>query len=219
MAARCVVPFSVPDTLTLIRHGLTPWNETGRFQGHADPPLSEAGRKQADRLKARVASTFPQPSAVYTSPLKRAHETATIAFGAQSLTLDERLKEINFGDFEGSTRAENERHAAWPEWSQDPYHRAPPNGESYHDLRVRVAAWLDVAHGVPGHVVAVAHSGTIQMVLAELLGLPHPQWDRRMFVRHSSITRVLYTDNGWMVERINDTRHLDESGVDPYWHG
>jgi broad specificity phosphatase PhoE len=214
-----VVPFSVPDTLTLIRHGLTPWNETGRFQGHADPPLSDAGRTQAERLKERVASTFPQPAAVYSSPLQRARETATIAFGAQPVTLDERLKEIHFGDFEGSTRAENERHPAWAEWSQDPYHRAPPKGESYKDLRVRVAAWLEVAHAVSGHVVAVAHSGTIQMVLAELLGLTHPQWDRRMFVRHSSITRVLYTDHGWMIERINDTRHLDESGVDPYWHG
>ncbi len=209
----------MPDTLTLIRHGLTPWNETGRFQGHADPPLSEAGRQQAERLKHRVAASFPAPSAVYSSPLTRARETAGIAFGESAITLDERLKEIHFGEFEGATRPENERHPAWTYWAEDPYHRAPPGGESYADLRRRVIPWLESVHGAEGHLVAVAHSGTIQMILAELLGVTHPQWDRRVFVRHSSITRVIYTPNGWMVERINDTRHLDDEGVDPYWHG
>lgn len=213
-----VVRFGVPHTLTLIRHGLTPWNETGRFQGHADPPLSDAGRAQAERLKQRIAESFPSPSVVYSSPLTRARETASIAFGASSIKLDERLKEIHFGDFEGRTRVENEQHAAWSQWAEDPYHRAPPGGESYADLRSRVVPWLESVHAAEGHVVAVAHSGTIQMILAELLGVTHPQWDRRVFVRHSSVTRVLYTDNGWMVERINDTRHLDDEGIDPYWH-
>ena len=64
----------MPTTLVLVRHGETDWNRERRFQGHADTPLNDAGRGQARALAALLRSE--RLSAVYTSPLRRAKETA-----------------------------------------------------------------------------------------------------------------------------------------------
>lgn len=202
--------------LTLIRHGLTEWNETGRFQGQSDVPLSPAGRRQAERLAARVAG-LPAPDRVVASPLARAADTAAIAFPDADVQHDARLMEIHFGAFEGRTAEENAALAAWPTWAEDPYARGAPGGESYADVRARVTAWLEALPDDAAHVVAVTHSGAIQMLLAHVLGIERPRWRKRIFVRHSSVTRILVRDGAYVVERVNDTRHLDEAGDDPFW--
>jgi broad specificity phosphatase PhoE len=202
--------------LTLIRHALTDWNASGRFQGVADVELNREGREQARRLAAYVARLEPD-AVVYASPLRRAVETATIAFPGRELRLDERLKEIDFGEFEGKTQAENERHPGWAEWSLDPYSRRAPGGESYALLRERAVAWMDevVASSAP-HVVAVTHSGTIQMLLAHVLGVERVRWRKRIYLRHASVSRVLFRGDEVLVERVNDTRHLSREGGDPF---
>ncbi len=202
--------------LTLIRHALTDWNASGRFQGVADVELNREGQEQAKRLAAYVARLEPDAE-VYSSPLKRAVETATIAFPGRELRLDPRLKEIDFGEFEGKTQAENEAHPAWATWYGDPYERRAPGGESYAMLRERAVAWMDevVASGAP-HVVAVTHSGTIQMLLAHVLGVEKVRWRKRIYLRHASVSRVLFRGEEVLVERVNDTRHLLREGGDPF---
>ena len=202
--------------LTLIRHALTDWNASGRFQGVADIELNEEGRDQARRLADYVVRLEPD-AVVYSSPLKRAVETARIAFPGRALRLDPRLKEIDFGEFEGRTQEENERHPAWAEWYADPYGRPAPGGESYAMLRERAVAWMEevVAAGVP-HVVAVTHSGTIQRLLAHVLGVEKVRWRKRIYLRHASVSRVLFKGDEVLVERVNDTRHLLREGGDPF---
>lgn len=202
--------------LTLIRHALTDWNASGRFQGVADVELNREGREQAKRLATYVARLEPE-AVVYSSPLKRAVETASIAFPGRDLRLDPRLKEIDFGEFEGRTQAENESHPGWAEWLEDPYSRRAPGGESYAMLRERAVAWMDevVATG-PQHVVAVTHSGTIQMLLAHVLGVERVRWRKRVYLRHASVSRVLFRGDEVLVERVNDTRHLLKEGGDPF---
>ncbi len=202
--------------LTLIRHALTDWNASGRFQGVADVELNREGREQARRLAAYVARLEPDAE-VYSSPLKRAVETAAIAFPGRELRLDARLKEIDFGEFEGRTQAENERHPGWAAWSLDPYARRAPGGESYAMLRERAVAWMEevVASSSP-HVVAVTHSGTIQMLLAHVLGVEQVRWRKRIYLRHASVSRVLFRGEEVLVERVNDTRHLVSEGGDPF---
>ena len=207
---------AVERTLTLIRHGLTDWNEAGRFQGQTDRPLSPAGRRQAERLAARLAP-HPAPDAIVASPLRRAADTAAIAFPGAEVTHDPRLMEIHFGAFEGRTREENAALPEWPTWAEDPYLRVAPGGESYEGVRTRVVAWLEELPTDAPHVVAVTHSGAIQMLLAHVLGIERPRWRKRIFVRHSSLTRILVRDGAYVVERVNDTRHLDEAGGDPFW--
>src|SRR5204863_7927182 len=103
-------------TLLLVRHGETDWNREGRWQGHSDTPLNEAGRAQARDLAAQL----PDVDVVYSSDLARARETAEILAEALGLEvrLDPRLRERGFGAWEGKTSAEIEaafgdEHARW----------------------------------------------------------------------------------------------------------
>lgn len=202
--------------LTLIRHGLTDWNLQRRFQGQADPPLAEAGRKQARRL-GRTLSRYPRVDHVIASPLQRATETAELAFPGHRVVTDPRLMELDFGRFEGRTFEENAADPAWAAWTEDAFLRAPPGGESYTQLRERVVAWFGAIPSNGSDIAAVSHSGTIQMLLSHVLGIERPRWRKRIYLRHSSVTRILLREDGAVVERVNDTRHLDEDGSDPYW--
>jgi broad specificity phosphatase PhoE len=93
-------------TLLLVRHGETDWNAERRWQGHADVPLNERGRDQAERLAEELENA--RVDAVYSSDLSRARETAEIV-GARlgvPVVLDPALREIDVGSREGLT---------WPE--------------------------------------------------------------------------------------------------------
>ncbi len=201
--------------LTLIRHGMTAWNKTGQFQGHTDISLSVEGRKQARALAKYLAKATPTVDLVYSSPLMRAVETAKIVFPDFEIIQDGRLKELNFGVFEGFTQIENEAQSSWNHWYSDPFKRKAPEGESYEDLRLRAVDWME---GLPEleRIVAVAHSGTIQMLLSHILGIEHPLWRKRFYLRHSSITRILFKDKDAIIERVNDARHLSTVQDDPF---
>lgn len=198
--------------LTLVRHALTDWNANGRLQGHLDCPLSEEGISQAEALGERVGSS--EIDLLYSSPLQRAHDTARLAFPSAEAIIEPRLMELDFGVFQGKTPLENRDHEAWGWWHQDPFDRRVPEGESYRDLTERVVSWLDDLPEVP-HIVALTHSGPIQMIIAHLMGVEHPRWRKRIFLRHTSLTRLLYRDDDVVIERVNDTRHL-RSDFDPF---
>lgn len=199
--------------LTLVRHGLTDWNVSGRFQGQTDMALSSEGREQARQLAAYIGPL--EVSEVWSSPLRRARETAEIAFPTHDVKLDPRLMELNFGVFEGSTQAENERHERWDWWFADPFDRRAPGGESYGELRARVVAWFEELPEA-GHIVAFSHSGTIQMLLSHVIGVERPRWRKRFFLRHTSLTRIVVQDGHAVIERVNDTRHLTGE-FDPFF--
>lgn len=211
-----MVACGVRRIVTLIRHGLTDWNESGRFQGQTDRPLSEAGRRQAERLARRTMSVR-EADLVVSSPLVRAYQTAELAFPNARVVTDARLMELDFGVFEGDTLEENRRKPAWDAWIADPFENPTPCGESYRQLRDRAVAWFEDLPDQPGEVVAVTHSGTIQMLLAHVLGLDRPRWRKRIYLRHSSMTRLVIQGADMVIERVNDTRHLDENGTDPFW--
>lgn len=201
--------------LTLVRHGVTDWNTSGRFQGHSDVPLSAAGRAQAAALANHLQDRTSKVDLVYASPLLRARETAETVFPGRDLVLDERLKELHFGAFEGATQTENERHPAWDDWFADPFSRQTPGGESYEDLMLRAAAWLD---GLPKDAdsFAFAHAGTIRMLISHVLGLARPTWRKRIYLAHTGMTRILFRGDEAVIERVNDTRHLTLNGLDPF---
>ncbi len=141
--------------LLLVRHAETEWNREGRWQGHADPPLNEAGRVQAQELAGSLAG---EPvDAIYTSDLRRAAETAEILGAAldRPVTADPDLREIDVGSWSGLTRAEvAERYPGWE----------THDGESTDELQARVvAAVRRIAQRHPdGRVVIVTHGGSIR---------------------------------------------------------
>ena len=200
--------------LLLIRHGLTEWNTHGKFQGHSDIMLSAAGKAQARALRVRLAELERDGKIdwVVSSPLKRAHQTAELALPEREIHLDERLKELNFGAFEGYTLAQNRATEAWNAWYDDPFKQRTPGGESYEQLRLRVVAWLE---SLPkGNSVAFTHSGTIQMLISHILGVEHPKGRKRVILRPTSLTRIVCHDGEMILERVNDAYHLETQAAD-----
>src|SRR5688572_30474192 len=98
----------VMTTILLIRHGETEWNRNGRWQGHADIPLSQAGREQAQALAQRLVSEGAFFDHLYASDLCRAFETAQVVGRALNIPVHpfSPLREINVGSWSGLTRAE-----------------------------------------------------------------------------------------------------------------
>jgi broad specificity phosphatase PhoE len=161
--------------LYYIRHGETDWNATGRFQGWRDIPLNERGRAQAKQageiLRKRLTrdghdiKTLP----FIASPLGRARETMelvreSLGMAREGYALDERLREIGYGHWEGMTLSEME--ATHPDIFAarvaDKWEVAAPGGESYAALSTRVQGWLDT---IKGEAVVVAHGGTMRALL------------------------------------------------------
>lgn len=159
-------------TVALARHGETPFNAEGRFQGHLPVPLTERGREQAHEL-ARVAAQR-EWAALWCSPLARAQETAAIVAEAIGLgpRLDERFAETETGDWTGRSFAEVQ--AEDPDGFQRFIDADPafgfPGGESFAQQAERVAAGLaDVRQG-PLPALVVCHRGVIRLALVAATG-------------------------------------------------
>ena len=121
--------------LIVVRHGRTPANAAGQLLGRRDPELDELGRAQA----AAVGIAIPTAARVISSPLMRCRQTAEAI--STSVEIDERLIEVDYGDFEGLAIGDVPA-ATWAAWRADTAW-SPPGGESHDDLAARVWPLLD----------------------------------------------------------------------------
>ncbi|HEY4349353.1 MAG TPA: histidine phosphatase family protein [Gaiellaceae bacterium] len=151
-------------TLLLARHGQTAWNLERRWQGHADPPLNDTGLAQARALADALGDAGID--AIYSSDLLRARQTAEIV-GARvglEVDVDERLREVDVGEWSGLTTAEvslrypdghRRRLSGGTGWKQ---------GESYEALSARVVVALDdiAARHPAERVLVVTHGGALR---------------------------------------------------------
>ncbi len=193
----------MPTTIVLVRHGETDWNRQNRFQGHADPSLNDLGRAQARALAAELESE--RFNAVYSSPLKRAFETAQIV--AAGLELDVRtsdgLKEVDVGSWSGLTRAEIEIRFpdGYRRWLE--YGHGWDDGETYAELGERVVATLvEIAARHNDEVVlAVTHGGPIRSALAAAAGVPFGEARRSIAVLENCTTVRIAVQDG-VLERV-----------------
>jgi broad specificity phosphatase PhoE len=152
-------------TLILVRHGETDWNRDGIWQGHGDPPLNDAGRRQANELAERLADI--EVDALYSSDLRRAYETAEIIGKAKQLeiTVDSDLREIDIGAWSGLTRAEIEER--FPGMDRQ-------DGETSDAFDARAVGVLHRIAEAHEHqqVLVVTHGGVIRALQRHLLGEP-----------------------------------------------
>ena len=146
----------------LVRHGSTDWSEQGRFTGWADLPLNAEGRRQAESLGARMDRG---DAVIWSSDLRRAVETATLAFGPPRA--DPRVREIDFGRLEGLTWEECDDRTRAELLAFEGF-RAP-GGESVADLRRRARSFLQELPR--GRHVVVTHGGVIRALTGDVVGL------------------------------------------------
>jgi probable phosphoglycerate mutase len=161
-----------------IRHGETAWNAVGRFQGSQDIPLNDLGRSQAVTsggiLADLIARNGHDASVLpfVASPLGRARLTMelvreTMQLPRDGYALDIRLREIGYGQWEGLTLPEMERHdaATFASRMADKWSVAAPSGESYASVTLRMREWFD---SLEGDTVTVAHGGTMRALMVAL---------------------------------------------------
>lgn len=163
-----------------VRHGQTPWNAEQRLQGQADIDIDAVGREQAGRNGRRLAELIANPEAFdfVASPMRRTRETMERVRAAMGLDpsvyrTDERLVEVNFGDWQGFTFAELEAHQPGVSGARqvDKWDFVPPgsDAESYEMLTRRIRPWLaEVARPT----VCVTHGGVMRAIFRLVEELP-----------------------------------------------
>jgi broad specificity phosphatase PhoE len=165
-------------TIYYIRHGETSWNAEGRLQGVQDVPLNDLGRRQAARAGHILADLFVRDRrdksslSFVSSPLGRARSTmelvrAELKLPPSDYGLDDRLREIGYGEWEGSTLAEMqvEDPELFARRQLEKWTVSPPGGESYVAVQGRVQDWYD---SLREDTVAVAHGGTARALMVAL---------------------------------------------------
>ena len=197
--------------LILARHGQTEVNRLGNIQGVGPAPLNETGRKQAAKLAHALRADAP--FVLYSSPLKRAMETAHAVAdrtGADIVPHDG-LVEMDVGEFEGLSgpRLRERFPNVMQMWDEDAAHAVMPGGESLSDVRDRAweaVKWLAERHP-SDTVLAVTHNFTIQTIVCTALGMPLNNF-RRLRVDLASISRLDVSDDRVTQVSINETSHL-----------
>ena len=200
--------------LVLARHAESAWNAERRFQGRTDVGLSDSGLAQSAALARAVARR--RVGAIYSSPLRRARETAEIVAKERGLTvtLVDDLRELSLGVWEGrtvddvvATEAE-----AYRNWRERPYDCPPPEGEHIADVARRVLPVMDLivsSHADGQEALVVSHGGVISVYLCHLLGLsPNALW--QLAIGNASLSVV----DPPRVLTLNDTAHLE--GLRPW---
>ena len=184
------------ERLLLVRHGACEGGGAGHLIGAGDPPLTAVGRAQARALRPLLpddAGTLFE-----CSPRRRARQTAQLALASSGseVRVEESLREIDFGAWEGLTFAEVARRdpgrvRRWAAWEPD---FAFPGGESLAGFIERVGEIAARLASAPARtVVAFTHAGVIQVLLCRLLGLS-PGAHRAFGIRYASVATVELCD-------------------------
>lgn len=152
--------------VTLLRHGITDDNERHAYIGWTDSPLNQSGRQSLDMLR----KSLTEKDLVFTSDLQRCVKTANYLFQTFTKKLME-FREINFGDWEGSTFADLQDDPHYQQWLQEPYEVKPPNGEHIYEFIDRVSkGWTKIQRAIiqvnARNVAVVTHGGVIRYLLA-----------------------------------------------------
>jgi broad specificity phosphatase PhoE len=193
---------ATPARLVLVRHGAAEGaGERCVGQGGAvDPGLGELGRRQAAAAATRIGAGF---DLLVCSPARRARETA--AAWDLPVTLDQRLAERCFGDWEGrpweelwptAPAAVRSDPAAWAAFT-------PPGGETLEEVAARVGACVRELTAVPGRrVLAVTHAGPLRLAAGLALDLPGER-ALGLGADHGAATVLLRWGDDWLLERLN----------------
>lgn len=199
--------------LWLIRHGETDWNVTQRFQGSSDQPLNAKGIAQAEAAIPRLKNM--RFDAIYCSDLQRATRTAEIMLTDHPqqahIVHDERLREIDFGIFEGLTFAEiREKYPKELDIWEGDRDKSPHGGETISAVVGRTTAVMDdiLQRHPDERVLLIGHGGTLAILMALLLDTdPERWWQFRMM--NCALTELRVYQGGTVLLRFNDGAEIE----------
>lgn len=201
----------------LIRHGETDWNKQGIYQGWTDIELSDHGKRQAMLLGERFQNKALD--AIYVSPLKRAIATAEPVARVKEIPiqLDEHFKEINFGEWEGSSVPQlREKYGeSFQNFFDNPFAHSFPGEGSFESVKKRsVEGFEALLEKHKGQTVAiVSHGGLLRVLIMTLMGMDHSFY-RKTWINNTAITTIDILDNGKRILlTLNDNAHLEFGGL------
>jgi probable phosphoglycerate mutase len=203
-------------TIYLTRHGETQWNKENRLQGWKDSELTESGIRNAIALGKRLYQT--NFHAIYSSSSGRAFQTAKLICSDRAIPilLDNNLKEINFGEWEGKIQQEIEQdyqQEFFNFWNAPHlYNQEPHSGESLRDLKQRVEQAMKkiIAAHSDGNVLIVTHGVAIRALLSFFNDIPAEKWWESPFILGTSLTIVTWDGKTFQVEMFGDTSHIEK---------
>lgn len=205
----------MPTTLYLMRHGETDANVAGVWQGSTDSPLNQRGLAQARALAQRIAREQLPISIIYSSPLRRARQTAdavSLALSDVPVILDPGLAEYHLGDWEGLTYEQlKDEKRLWARMAEDPDF-TPPGGESPRQFAMRLLhSFQTITQKHAGETVAVVgHGGALATALSMLIDHSGDTW-RQYQMLNASLSKLVF-DPAPHLEFFSDTSHLQDIG-------
>ena len=187
-------------TIVLVRHGETEWSATGRHTSTTDVPLLESGRRDAERLRERLAGrSF---ALVLTSPYARARETATLA-GLGDAQIDQDLAEFDYGEYEGLTTPEiRETRPDWSVWID-----GAPGGETADQVGARADRVIERALAAGGDAALFAHGHLLRVLAARYIDLPASHGGH-FALSTGSVSELGFERERRVIGLWNDTDHL-----------
>ncbi|NLK38124.1 MAG: histidine phosphatase family protein [Epulopiscium sp.] len=197
----------------LIRHGETDWNKQGIYQGWTDIELSQEGKRQADLLAKRFVHI--SLDAIYVSPLKRAIATAEPIAAVKGIPvqLDEHFKEINFGEWEGSSVPQLKEKYGEPftKFFDDPFAHPFPGEGSFEKVRERsVKGFEELLQRHKGQSVGIVSHGGLLRVLIMTVMVMDNSFYRKTWLNNTSITVIDVMEDGQkLLLTLNDKAHLE----------
>ena len=202
-------------TLYITRHGETEWNLEKRMQGWEDSPLTAKGRLNARDLGRRLREVHLDH--LYISPIGRVRETVRMMDLDPKIpvTVDDRLREMHMGTWEGRTAAEIEvaHPIAHTSFWQTPHAYIPESGESFDEVRERILSFLErlADHKEDENILIVTHGIFLNILLTHLHQKPFATlWDPP-FIHGTSLTIVEYTDGEALIQLEADMSHVIEN--------
>lgn len=205
--------------LLIVRHGQTQWNTQHRMQGQQDSPLTATGRELARRLAVRLENLHID--GVFTSPLGRAQDTARILISGRDLRIepDARLKELNFGRWEGEDMRTLDKHYSvnmdWF-WQNPNRYMEIRGGETYDALLERTRDFLRYMSAREGTFIVVTHAVALRSIRQNVLGLDTNS--SSMSMPSCCMCQVDIERGEYDLRVFGDRYHHDDSILD-WWYG
>ena len=196
--------------LIITRHGQTEGNKRNILQGSTDIPLSDEGKEQAKKLALRLKEH--KIEYIYTSPLKRALETANAIkkyYPNAKLVIEDELKEMNFGIFEGLTHDECKvkYKKLTEERERNKFYYKIPNGESYEEVAFRVLKVLKKIIDSGKDTIIVAHASVNKLFFMKLLNKGLEEINRHYYT-NTCVSIFNIKKSNILVEEFNCDKHL-----------